>query len=51
MKKEIAWITDSIAFITEELKNNPDVYVLPLQINFGEESFEDGINLNTVTTI
>lgn len=47
MKKEIAWITDSTAFITEELKNNPDVYVLPLQINFGEESFEDGVDLNT----
>lgn len=47
MKKEIAWITDSTAFITEELKNNPDVYVLPLQINFGKESFEDGVDLNT----
>lgn len=46
-KKKIAWITDSTAFITDELKNNPDVYVLPLQINFGEESFEDGIDLNT----
>lgn len=46
-KKKFAWITDSTAFITEELKNNPDVYVLPLQINFGEESYEDGIDLNT----
>ncbi len=46
-KKEIAWITDSTAYITEELKNNPDVYVLPLQINFGERSYEDGVDLNT----
>lgn len=46
-KKNIAWITDSTAFITEDLKNNPDVYVMPLEIIFGEESFEDGIDLNT----
>ncbi len=46
-KKNIAWITDSTAFITDDLKNNPDVYVMPLEIVFGEEAFEDGVNLNT----
>ncbi len=46
-KKKIAWITDSTAFITEELKNHPDVYVIPLTITFGDESFEDGIDLTT----
>lgn len=46
-KKKIAWITDSTAYITEELKNNPDVYVMPLEIIFGNDAFEDGIDLST----
>ncbi|SFA88638.1 MULTISPECIES: DegV family protein [unclassified Bacillus (in: firmicutes)] len=47
LKKKIAWITDSTAYVTEELKNNPDVYVMPLEIIFGSEAFEDGIDLST----
>jgi DegV family protein with EDD domain len=47
MKKKIAWITDSTAFITEELRNHPDVFVMPLGIIFGEEAFEDGVDLST----
>lgn len=46
-KKKIAWITDSTAYISEELLEHPDVYIVPLLITFGEESFEDGIDLNT----
>ena len=46
-EKKIAWVTDSTAFITEELKNHPDVYVVPLSITFGDETFEDGIDLST----
>ena len=46
-EKKIAWITDSTAFVTEELKNHPDVYVIPLSITFGDETFEDGIDLST----
>ncbi|MCM3091664.1 MULTISPECIES: DegV family protein [unclassified Cytobacillus] len=46
-KKKIAWITDSTAYVTKELLDHPDVYVVPLSIRFGEESFEDGIDLNT----
>jgi DegV family protein with EDD domain len=47
MKKKIAWVTDSTAFITDEFKNHPDVYVVPLGIMFGDEAFEDGLDLNT----
>lgn len=47
MKKKIAWITDSTAFITEELKKHPDVYIVPLGIIFGDTAFEDGVNLST----
>jgi DegV family protein with EDD domain len=44
-EKRIAWVTDSTAFITEELAAHPDVYVLPLSITFNGETFEDGIDL------
>ncbi|QED47698.1 DegV family protein [Cytobacillus dafuensis] len=46
-EKKIAWITDSTAYITDEFKKHPDVYVIPLSITFGDETFEDGIDLNT----
>jgi DegV family protein with EDD domain len=47
MKKKIAWVTDSTAYVTDELKNNPDVYVVPLGIMFGDNAFEDGVDLST----
>ncbi|MCA1029627.1 DegV family protein [Bacillus timonensis] len=46
-KKKIAWVTDSTAFITTDLANHPDVYVVPLGIVFGDEVFEDGVDLTT----
>ncbi|WP_042352807.1 DegV family protein [Bacillus massiliigorillae] len=47
MKKKIAWITDSTAYIPEDLQNHPDVYVVPLSITFSHGSYEDGVNLTT----
>ncbi len=47
MKKKIAWVTDSTAYITKELETNPDVYVIPLAISFQDQTFEDGIDLQT----
>lgn len=44
-KKKIAWITDSTAYITPELLENGSVYVVPLTIMFGEEAYEDGVDL------
>lgn len=44
-KKPLAWVVDSTAFITEELKNHPDVYVIPLNIHFGDQQYQDGIDL------
>lgn len=46
-KKKIAWVTDSTAFVTKELQDHPDVYVIPLYITFGEEQFQDGVELTT----
>ncbi|RXI99846.1 DegV family protein [Anaerobacillus alkaliphilus] len=47
MTKKIAWVTDSTAYITKELENNPDVYVMPLAIIFPDRTFEDGVDLTT----
>lgn len=47
LNKKIAFVTDSTVYLTEELKNHPDVYVVPLTISFGQESFEDGLDLTT----
>lgn len=44
-KKPFAWVIDSTAFVTEELKNHPDVYVIPLNIHFGDQQYQDGIDL------
>jgi DegV family protein with EDD domain len=39
--KKIAWITDSTAYISKELKNHPDVYVLNTTLNFNGKEFKD----------
>lgn len=44
---KIAWITDSTAYIPDDLKRHPDVYVLPLGIMFGSDVYEDGVDLTT----
>jgi DegV family protein with EDD domain len=40
-----AWVTDSTAFLDEELKNHPDLYTIPLTILLDGEEFADGIDL------
>ncbi|MFC4736619.1 DegV family protein [Bacillus daqingensis] len=46
-QKRIAWVTDSTAYITEEMAAHPDVYVLPLSITFQENTYDDGVQLTT----
>jgi DegV family protein with EDD domain len=46
-KKKMAWITDSTVYMTKDLIDNTDVYVVPLDIIFGTEAFQDGIDLDT----
>ncbi|SDN28108.1 EDD domain protein, DegV family [Psychrobacillus sp. OK028] len=43
--KKIAWLVDSSAYISNTLKDHPDVYVIPLNIHFGLEQFVDGVDL------
>ncbi|TMW72973.1 DegV family protein [Alteribacter natronophilus] len=45
--KKTAFVTDSTAYITDELRNHPDVYVLPLNIMFKDGEYEDGVDLST----
>jgi DegV family protein with EDD domain len=45
-KKPLAWIVDSTAYISEELRQNPDFFSVPLNIHFGEKQFVDGVDLN-----
>lgn len=40
-----AWVTDSTAFLDDELKNHPDLYTIPLTILLDGEEFADGIDL------
>jgi DegV family protein with EDD domain len=44
-KKSIAWITDSTSYMTDDLKNHPDFFSIPLNIHFGEKQFVDGVDL------
>ena len=50
-KKPLAWIVDSTAYISEELKQHPDFFSVPLNIHFGEKQFVDGVDLTSRTTI
>lgn len=47
-KKPIAWVVDSTAYVSPILENHPDVFVVPLNIHFGQEQYpDDGIALST----
>lgn len=39
-------VTDSTADIPEELVNKYDIHVVPLRLMFGEETFEDGVDIS-----
>lgn len=45
MTKKVAWVTDSTAFMDEELKNNPDLFTIPMTIVLDEKEYADGIDL------
>ncbi|SHJ85147.1 EDD domain protein, DegV family [Clostridium cavendishii DSM 21758] len=47
--EKIKIITDSTADIPKEILSKHDVEVLPLLINFGEESYLDGLEINSKT--
>jgi DegV family protein with EDD domain len=38
---KIAWVTDSTAYLSPTLKNNPDVYVLNTTLHFNDKVYKD----------
>ncbi|EKN69520.1 DegV family protein [Neobacillus bataviensis LMG 21833] len=40
-----AWVTDSTAYLDDELQNHPDLYTIPLTVLLDGEEFSDGIDL------
>ncbi|MED4204132.1 DegV family protein [Neobacillus mesonae] len=40
-----AWVTDSTAYLDEELKKHPDLYTIPLTILLDGEEYTDGVDL------
>ena len=49
--EKIKIITDSTVDIPTEILKKYDVEVLPLLINFGEESYLDGVEIDLITMI
>lgn len=45
--EKIAWITDSTAGLTDEEKKNHSLFVIPLQITFGNQTFFEQETLTT----
>lgn len=47
VKKKLAFVTDSTAYLTEDLKSHPDIYVVPIVVISDGKEFEDGVDLTT----
>ncbi|WP_068792663.1 DegV family protein [Brevibacillus laterosporus] len=45
MKKQIAWVTDSTAYIPADLREKHDIYVVPLEIIFSDGTYRDGLDM------
>ena len=47
MRKKTAFVTDSTAYLTEELRAHPDVYVVPIVVISEDKEYEDGVDLSS----
>lgn len=43
---KIAWVTDSTAFLSNELRNHPDLYQIPMTIIMDGREYTDGVDLS-----
>lgn len=43
---KIAWITDSTATLSKEFIERNNIYIIPLYINFGDESYRENIDIS-----
>lgn len=46
---KVAFVTDSTVFLSERLKNHPDVYVVPIIVISEGKEYEDGVDLTSDT--
>ncbi|USG64936.1 DegV family protein [Brevibacillus ruminantium] len=47
MKQRIAWITDSTAYIPEDLREKYGIHIVPLDVIFDDGAYEDGVELTS----
>lgn len=47
MKKKIAWIIDSTGLMSDKLRHHPDVFCVPLSIQFEGKQYQDNVDLTT----
>ncbi|WP_217627920.1 DegV family protein [Bacillus solimangrovi] len=44
--KKVAWITDSSAYVPEKERTHKDLYIVPMNISFGNKIYKDGIDIS-----
>ena len=47
LTQRIAWITDSTAYIPEELRKAADIHIVPLDVIFDNVAYQDGVDLSS----
>jgi DegV family protein with EDD domain len=47
MSRKIAFVTDSTVYLTEELREHPDVYIVPIVVISEGREYEDGVDLSS----
>ena len=47
MKKKIAWIIDSTGLMSDKLRHHPDVFCVPLSIQFDGKEYKDNVDFTT----
>jgi DegV family protein with EDD domain len=45
LKKRIAWVTDSTAYVPDDIREQHDVHIVPLDVIFEDGVYEDGVGL------
>lgn len=42
---EIAWVVDSTTYVTEEMRNKADIFVVPMNIMIDGKEYKDGVDI------
>jgi DegV family protein with EDD domain len=44
---KVVILTDSTSDLTDEILKQKEIHVIPLHVNFGDKSYDDGVNITT----